>query len=218
MPEMTGTIMYVNPPKPGQRSGSLKLDNNERVGILGDQVHLFQRGQRVAIVYKDRAGSDGRWWKDFVGFAGEQGSNQSNQYAPPPPTYAPPQPVQVSRPAAPRPPAPPPPTMQRPPAPAFAGPKASHDYNTGKQICVTGITQRFVQAGTTPATDIPVVMRLIAETYDSIFNPQQQASQQSRPVPAAVYGGQPAGPRDEIPFDDSVEDLGQDYDPNAPPF
>lgn len=94
----------------------------------------------------------------------------------------------------------------------MAGPRQTHGYNTGKQICVTGITQRFVQAGTTRATDIPAVMRLIAETYDDIFNPQ--------PKPVYQPVGQPAGPREEIPpFDDQVDDIGYDQDdPNRAPF
>lgn len=78
----------------------------------------------------------------------------------------------------------------------------SHDYNTGKQIAVTGITQRAVQNGSFTIADIPQIMKAVAKGYDEIFGAPSVAT---RTAPA--YSGrdsETAGPREDVPFDDEI--------------
>lgn len=53
MPTAQITVLYVNPPKPGKRKGTIKTDTLGLVGCWPNQLLWFQRGQVYTIEYED---------------------------------------------------------------------------------------------------------------------------------------------------------------------
>ncbi len=98
-------------------------------------------------------------------------------------------------------------------------PKSGHDYETGKQICVTGITQRAVQAGAS-IQDIPTIMRMVAAEYDSIFSKKDTLEPRPQtPSSVTVRGQTYVRTTEPPPFDDPHGlDDGGEYNPEPPPY
>jgi hypothetical protein len=54
MPQATITPAFINAPKPGARSGSIKDETGEYWGIRPEDMGLFQRGVPAEIEYTER--------------------------------------------------------------------------------------------------------------------------------------------------------------------
>jgi hypothetical protein len=54
MPQATITPAFINAPKPGARSGSIKDETGEYWGIRPEDIGLFQRGVPAEIEYTER--------------------------------------------------------------------------------------------------------------------------------------------------------------------
>lgn len=87
MPTAQITVLYVNPPKPGKKKGTIKTDTLGLIGCWPNQLAWFQRGQVYTIDYED----DGQYKnvKKVVGNGNGAALQhapqaQANPYAPPP--------------------------------------------------------------------------------------------------------------------------------------
>lgn len=188
--QVNGRVMFINQPKTGQRYGSIKIDH-PTIQRISMQAHdLAKFSQGQSYTIEVKQTEQGYF--NFVEIVSAMKAPAQS-----------PQRTGIS-----------------PAAQSYARGTDSHDYNTGKQICITGITQRAIQSGKFEVRDIPAIMRLTGETYDEIFRgkPQQLSPSQRDRQYNGRTGSEPAGPRYDVP---SVgDDLNDDPfpDDNNPPF
>lgn len=66
MPNASITVAYVNPPKEGQRSGSVKTRDGAYYTVAPDKLSQFQKNGIYDIEYTEETGRDGRVWKTIT--------------------------------------------------------------------------------------------------------------------------------------------------------
>lgn len=57
------TVAFVNPPKAGQKKGSVKAEDGTYYGVWPDKLHQYVKGGHYTVEYDEQTGSDGRIWK-----------------------------------------------------------------------------------------------------------------------------------------------------------
>lgn len=90
MPTATIIPQYVNQPKPGARSGSVKDGDGNYWSVDPRDLSMFTVGQPATIDYLEQAGKDGRIWKNIKRVHGE---TSNGQYPPSAPQLQPQKPV-----------------------------------------------------------------------------------------------------------------------------
>ena len=54
MNEITITVQYVNQPKPGRKTGTIKTTGGQYYNVWPDKLHLFQPGGTYKVTYESR--------------------------------------------------------------------------------------------------------------------------------------------------------------------
>lgn len=81
--QVSGRIQFVNPPKPGSRFGSLKI-NNMYVGVKPAELGQYRQGDQVTLEVAERASPNGKTWYDLVHSSQPAAPVQQPPSVPPP--------------------------------------------------------------------------------------------------------------------------------------
>lgn len=142
--QISGRVLFVNPPEGNRRSGSVKLQTTngiQYVGVERKDLDRFHKGESITVETKSRD-YQGRTYYDFVSFAGQESSRSNGASAPQPP-------AQRSNGAA-------------PPVQSRGG--ASND----QMIFITGVVGRSMQSGQFGLEDVMALTDAAKNAYERV--------------------------------------------------
>lgn len=209
MPVATITCQYINEPKPGKKSGSIKTAELGYISVWADKLPYFEKGQRYTVEYSINGD-----FKNFVRMAASAPQQiQSGGYNPPPaPTQVtyrqPPQPNTNIRDQQPYRPVPPYALDPQPQTTAVPAPPLDI---TALNIFTTGLVGRALGSGHFSPDDIDrLTENAVAAFKRHLANPK-----------AAPVVAEKRGTRAVQYVDPELNDPLPDanfYNPEAPPF
>ena len=165
----TITVQYVNAPRPGQFSGSIKDAQGNYWGIPGHATHLFQPGQTYEVMYWQKQTQSGKVFNNIASVNGQELSDKAQQQ----PT---PQPQPQPRPQ---------PTPSQP---------QKEDPEKVRNMFIMGVVGRAMGSGKYDATDIKALTLAAAHAWSEHHkpwpgpNPDEMGGLEGQEPPPYEYG------------------------------